>query len=164
MINQETKSYIQPSKLNILKFFNIQSTRKEIRQLRQENSILKFLWKKQKNKSNQLKEENKNLRQENEKLKQTQQQLEKKVSDLKNQNQKLQGMIFKSEHKTTKKITTLFSNSEEIKKQLGAQNGHKPHNRKKPAIIDQEKELYLSHCPNCDNELKQTNRTYEKTI
>ena len=164
MINQETKSYIQTSKLNLLKFFNIQSTRKEIRQLRKDNSSLKLLWKKQKNKSNQLEEENKNLRQENEKLRQNRQQLEKKISNLQNQNHKLQGMIFKSEHKTTKKTSIIFSNSEEKKKQLGAQNGHKPHNRKKPATVDQEKELYLSHCPNCDNELKQTNRIYTKTV
>ena len=67
-------------------------------------------------------------------------------------------MIFKSET-----IKTTINREKNIKKR-GGQLGHKGHIRLKPKQTDQEKEVYLSHCPNCKNELKQTNRTYEKIV
>jgi transposase len=121
-------------------------------------------WQKQKQKSNNLEEKleqsesaKRALEDEVQRLKNANKDLEDKLAALTEVKDKYQGMIFKAAVKTT------GLNSGTGKKR-GAQVGHKGRSRKKPLEIDLEKDIYLSHCPDCHSPVTQTNTVYERTV
>ncbi len=50
------------------------------------------------------------------------------------------------------------------KRKRGAQKGHKGKGRKRPIHIDEYRKVYLSHCPECKNELKRSNIFYKHVV
>ncbi len=133
----------------------------ELGKLRVEASFLrkKFAdtwnaWQKQKQKNNNLEEqlkqseaEKKALADQVRRLKDANQDLEDKLSALTEVKDKYQGMIFKAAVKSN--LGSLTG------KKRGGQTGHKGKSRKKPMEIGLEKDVYLTHCPDCDNALGQ---------
>jgi transposase len=63
-------------------------------------------------------------------------------------------MVFKPNHKKPKGRG----------RNRGGQPGHQGTGRRKPKTVDEEKDVYLTHCPDCSNEVGQTTNTYERTI
>jgi transposase len=120
-------------------------------------------WQKQKQKNNNLEDKVKQLEQDKhtlsdevERLKRDKQELEDKLAALTVVKDKYQGIIFKAAVKT--KTGSLTG------RKRGAQTGHKGQSRNKPVEIDFEKSIYLTHCPDCDNSVAQTNTTYERIV
>ena len=72
---------------------------------------------------------------------------------------KLLGMIFKQ---TSKKKELSEYGAE--RRTLGGQPGHVGHGRKKPVRIDEEKRVYLSHCPHCTTPVTRSALSYERII
>lgn len=128
--------------------------RLEAKKLRQDCATYFRAWESQKEKSERLRKEiddlkkkNKDLARENEKLKQ---QLDKANAT----KEKFRGIIFKTNQK--ERINN------EKKRKPGGQPGHAGTSRKKPQRIDQEKEVFLSHCPCCQSQMSQSNSFYER--
>lgn len=120
-------------------------------------------WQKQKQKNHnqeekikQLEQDKRTLSDEVGRLKRDKQELQDKLAALTVVKDKYQGMIFKAAIKSTPNSTT--------GNKRGAQAGHKGKSRKKPLEIDLEKNIYLTHCPVCDNPVTQTNTTYERIV
>ncbi len=120
-------------------------------------------WQKQKQKNQnqeekikQMERDKRALSDEVERLKRDKQELQDKLAALTVVKDKYQGMIFKATVKT--KPGSLSG------KKRGGQTGHKGKSRKKPVEIDFEKSVYLTHCPDCDNSVTQTNTTYERIV
>lgn len=120
-------------------------------------------WQKQKQKNQNQQEELakakqkiKELGEENQRLKNTAKDLQDKLAALTVVKDKYQGMIFKATVKNQQGSST--------SRKRGAQTGHKGKSRKKPVEIDFEKNIYLTHCPDCDNSITQTNTTYERIV
>lgn len=142
----------------------------ELGKLRVEASILrrKFAdtwnaWQKQKQKNNnqqdelaKAKQKIKELGTENQQLKDTVKDLQDKLVALTMVKDKYQGMIFKAAIQSKPDSLT--------GKQRGGQTGHKGRSRKKPVEIDFEKNIYLTHCPDCNSPVTQTNTTYERIV
>lgn len=129
--------------------------RKETRKVRQDCATYFRAWESQKKKAERLKQENADLKKKNEELATENTELKNQLSHEKEIRDKFQGMLFKASTKSTDEKGT---------RKPGGQPGHKGIARKKPDRIDQEKEVYLSHCPHCQNELSQTNGFYERTV
>lgn len=135
--------------------------RSETRSLRQRIAQVTNAWTTQK-------ENNRQLRDQLELLEQAKQQLEERNRSLQNENQslkdeiasltvhknKLAGMLFKTSHKPPPLGT----------KKRGAQLGHPGVGRKVPERIDQEKTVFLSHCPTCDTALERSTTVYQRTV
>ena len=120
-------------------------------------------WQKQKQKNQnqeekikQLERDKHTLSDEVERLKRDKQELQDKLAALTEVKDKYQGMIFKAAVKNQRGSST--------GRKRGAQTGHKGKSRKKPVEIDFEKNIYLTHCPACDNPVTQTNATYERIV
>ena len=142
----------------------------ELGKLRVEASVLrkKFAdtwnaWQKQKQKNNNLEDKVKHLEQEkraladeNQRLKGTVKGLEDKLAALTEVKDKYQGMIFKAAVNNRQGSLT--------GKKRGGQSGHRGKSRNKPLEIDLEKEVYLTHCPKCEQSLAQTNTVYERVV
>ncbi len=142
----------------------------ELGKLRVEASFLrkKFAdtwnaWQKQKEKNKRIEEELQTAKQrirdldnENRGLKTTVKDLKDKIASLTEVKDKYQGMIFKASVKSSPGSLT--------GKKRGGQTGHRGKSRKKPLEVDFEKNAYLTHCPDCDNTLGQTNTTYERIV
>jgi transposase len=120
-------------------------------------------WQKQKQKNNNLEDKVKQLEQdkktwekERQDLKGTIKDLEDKLAALTVVKDRYQGMIFK--------VAVSPRQGSSTGKKRGGQSGHKGRSRKKPLEIDFEKNVYLTHCPSCDNPVTQTNTVYERIV
>jgi len=115
-------------------------------------------------KSDMLESENAALRKENKMLKnkisQIKQSYEKLINELKRQIDNFRKMVFKE----SKKSSSSQGESEQegsdkddlpakAKRHRGGQKGHKGKGRKKPQQIDEQKRVFLTHCPDCHNKL-----------
>lgn len=129
----------------------------EARQLRKDYATYFRAWESQKEKSESLKKENEDLKNENQKLKKENEELKQNLDHQTEVKEKYQGMIFKTNQKEKTKKTTK-------KRNRGGQFGHKGMSRKKPKHIDQEKSVYLSHCPDCQNKLNHSHSFYERVV
>ena len=119
-------------------------------------------WKSQKERNATLEKRIRELEQgkkasddEIERLKQENKELQDKLSAVTEVKDKFQGMIFKSAVNPFRKKSD---------KKRGAQEGHRGSSRKKPLIIDSEKEIYLTNCPTCENFVTQTSAVYDRTV
>lgn len=99
--------------------------------------------------------ENRKLAQENEKLKGEVENLNGQLSSVSAHKDKLAGMMFKTNVKPSGNGTG---------RKPGAQKGHRGTARRKPRSIDQEKTVYLTHCPTCDHALAQSDTTYGRIV
>lgn len=140
----------------------LQKLRLEARKLRQENASLERSRNLQKEKNKRLQEENEELRKKKEALEKKKQELENEIGKLEDiiakltgHRNKLAGMLFKTNLKKEDKLKN--------QKKRGAQIGHIGHSRKIERI-DQEKEIHLSHCPCCQNQLEQSHSFYERIV
>lgn len=128
---------------------------KEIRILRRYVGRLKRAVEQHRTENKKLLEENKKLKESLKNLQGEQTNLEEKVKSLTDQRDRYKGMIFKANTEPKEKSS---------ERQRGAQKGHKSHNRITPKQIDAEKEIHISHCPDCHTKLKKTNSYKEKII
>lgn len=128
--------------------------RAEATGLRKKIATVSRAWKSQQRKNDDLEQKLSDAEQEIERLKQENQSLQERLQTLESQKQKLSGMIFKSNRKK----------SDGEQKHRGAQLGHKGHGRKNPKRVDLEKDVFLTHCPDCGNSVSQTNATYERIV
>lgn len=134
----------------------------ELRKLRIESSELRKkyalyfnLWDFYKKRIERFKKKVSELQEKNKSLKEEIRSLKEQLDKEKETKEKYRGMIFKSSKKQEKPKDG---------KSKGAQMGHKGVARKKPERIDQEKETFLTHCPDCQNGLSPSNRFYERIV
>lgn len=141
----------------------VQKLRIEAGQLRRELATKLNAWLKQKQKNNKLEEQ---LKEKDQKIKE----LEQKLKDVTGERDKLHGLLHSAELHANKLTGQLFKSARGNKppssRKKGGQLGHKGHGRKnsKAPRIDEEKEVYLSHCPNCHNPLERSNNTYTRLV
>lgn len=135
----------------------LEKLRAEARKLRQDNALLARTKDQHKEKGLTLAKKNSDLQKKVKDLKSEIQKLNDFIAKLLNLKDKFAGMLFKTNLKKddSKKADT---------KKRGGQLGHPGAGRKKPIHIDQEKEVHLSHCPGCQNELNQNNSFYERIV
>jgi transposase len=137
--------------------------REEVRGLRQRIAIIEQAWEDQKRKNQRLEKQLTQIQGENSQLKEDVQTLQEENTLLKAKlsatiahKEVLSGMIFKPNVKKPKETISGHSR--------GGQTGHQGYGRRKPKQIDQEKHIYLTHCPNCQNKIDRTETTYERII
>ena len=147
--------------LLLIKKEELQLLRKEVRILRQDVSRYQRVWKQQKKRADLLEQENYELEVQIKLLKKLITQLKTKLNSNRTHKNKLLGMIFKSNVKVVAETET---KNKKDKQKRGGQKGHKGYGRKKPRKIDQEKLVYLTHCPECGDKVKQTDNTYERIV
>jgi transposase len=141
----------------------VQKLRAEASYLRKELATRLNAWLKQKQKGNKLEEQ---LKEKDRKIKE----LEQKLKQVTEENDKLNGLLHSAELHTNKLSGQLFKSARSNKppsgRTIGGQLGHKGISRKRPTLkhIDQEKEIYLSHCPSCDTRLEQSTNTYNRIV
>lgn len=133
----------------------VQLLRKELRTLRQEVARYKQAWQHQKSQVGKFEQEIHELRVMVKLLTEENKLLKARLNSATAHKDKLAGMIFKTNVKKEEKKN---------KRQRGGQKGHKGHGRKKPKKIDREKLVYLTHCPDCGNKVKQSDNTYERIV
>lgn len=140
----------------------LERLRPEVRTLRQRIATVTTAWKNQAGKVDRLEEQLKEaraqvrqLQQENKKLKGEVETLNEQFSSVSAHKDKLAGMIFKANTKPQGNGTG---------RKRGAQPGHQGHVRRKPRQVDQEKMVYLTHCPSCESALAQSNTTYDRIV
>ena len=140
----------------------LERLRPEARNLRQRIAAVTTAWKKQSTKAERLVQElkavqaeNQRLEQENKKLKGDVASLEEKLSSTAAHKDKLAGMMFK---------TSVKPSGNGMGRKRGGQTGHKGHARRKPRHIDQEKMVYLTHCPSCESALVQSDTAYDRIV
>ena len=140
----------------------VQLLRKELRFLRQRTAQVENAWQQQKDSNEKLKQDNyelkcriKDLEDKNKKLQDENTNIAEQLDATISHKNTLAGMIFKSNKKKS---------GNESGRKRGGQKGHKGHGRKKPKKVDQEKEVHLSHCPDCGTEVEQTSTFYQRTV
>jgi transposase len=136
--------------------------RKEARILRQSNASLTNTKQKQRTTIDKLREEVSELKKRKLELEKQKQQAQEEIEKLQNELSKLTdhknnlaGMLFK---------TNVKSESKQDSKKRGGQHGHLGTSRTKPLRIDQEKTSFLSHCPDCEQELDRSQTYYERIV
>jgi transposase len=134
--------------------------RKEARKLRQDCATYFRAWESQKERAERLEKENRELKKEISGLTDAIGELKKKLDHETEIKEKYQGMLFKA---NTKKLPATKT-ADASKRKLGAQTGHKGFSRKNPQRVDQEKEVRLTACPRCRNELKPSNSFYKRIV
>jgi transposase len=135
--------------------------RREMRSLRQRSAQTDRSCQHWKGKSEQLEQLLEEARRREKQLEQSNQQLQNEIHSLKDQiasltvhKNKLAGMLFKTSNKPVSHST----------KKRGAQPGHPGTGRTVPERIDQEKTVFLSHCPECDTALERSSSVYQRTV
>lgn len=112
----------------------------------------------QKQKADQLEEENNELRRKVNKLEKEKGKLEEELDKTKRERDSYKGMVFKS-----KKICSSPAEHKSGRKR-GGQTGHKGVSFQKPATIDQHVHACLTNCPNCQDQLSQTESVDTHTV
>lgn len=150
----------------------LEKLRAEASELRRRIATVERAWQQQTDRAEQAIERAKQVDRENEQLKEKTKQLEEKTHQLEEHvktlearlagvilhKDKLAGIIFKTNN--AKKSDNSFS-----RRHRGGQTGHTGHGRKKPARIDEEKTVFLTHCPTCESSLKRSlQRYYERIV
>lgn len=133
----------------------------EARKLRQEHAATKNAWGKQKDRNEKLEKQMHEQTKRMTGLLEENKQLKEEVAELKSRlglsidhQKKLAGMIFKSNVRKRGDATS----------HRGAQNGHTGTGRPKPARIDREVDVHLTHCYDCGNPLHQTSSVDERMV
>ena len=163
LLEHDERSVVSQAKLgNIPILAELANLREEASGLRRRFNDAWNAWQNQKKRNVRLEEENKKLKQGAEALTDENQQLKKEVKDLQDKlvaitqvKDTYQGMIFKG---------TVQPNRQKSENKRGAQAGHRGRSRKKPLVIDIEKDVHLTNCPHCDTLVTQTNTCYERIV
>jgi len=142
--------------------------RTEIRELRQRNASIQRARDSFRDKSVTLESQNKQKDETIKQLEEKNKTLEENVKELEGllagvilYKDRLIGMLFKT---SKKKETALVTGNGALRRTLGGQKGHTGHGRKKPMEIDEEKTIYLSHCPDCQLPLSRSRTTHERIV
>jgi len=135
-----------------------ENTRRWMRKLSQENATLKRFHLYQKQKADNLEEENHTLRQKINKLEQEKGKLTDELEKIKKERDTYKGMVFKSKRSCSNPIEHRSG------KKRGGQIGHSGVSFQKPKNIDHHIHAYLTHCPNCQGELSQTQSVDTHTV
>ena len=145
----------------MIAMIELQNLRREAKELRKKFATTWNAWQKQKQKNTileetikQLEQDNRALTEEHQRLREAIKDREDKISALTAVKDKYQGLIFKSS------VTPRLVSG----KKRGAQIGHRGTSRKKPVAIDVLKDVYLTHCPDCDHPVSQTTTAYERVV
>lgn len=125
----------------------VKKLREEARRLRQENATVKNAWEAQKESNKKLTNEIRDLKKRIKFLEVLVERLKSIASKISDYKDTLVGMIFKP---NKSKDETKNPNA----RKRGGQIGHKGAGKKSPKNIDQEKESWLTHCPDCHHKLK----------
>lgn len=133
----------------------LQLVRVEVRALRQELARYKHAWELQKARADRFEQENHELRVRIKLLEKHNDELKEKLVSTMSYKDKLAGMIFK---------TNVKKEENDKGRKRGGQAGHTGHGRSVPEQIDEEKNVYLSQCPDCGNGLEQSEATYERIV
>jgi len=136
----------------------VEKLRLEARKLRQENAIRERSWGQQKERAEKLKSAVIDLKKEVQVQAQEINRLNDFIAKLLNLKDKFAKMLFPVNLKKQDNLKKAET------KKRGGQPGHAGKGRKKPIQIDQEKEVHLSHCPCCQNELAQSSTYYERIV
>jgi transposase len=83
--------------------------------------------------------------------------METKLESVTSYKDKLVGMIFKANAKPSPPRRGTG-------RKLGGQAGHRGRARKRPRHIDQEKDVSITHCPDCRQPLAPSHTTYERIV
>lgn len=132
--------------------------RQEMRELRQrtarsERSVEQF-----KDKTKRLEDKVKTLEEKNKQLEDEKRGLEDEIASLKAYQAKLQSMLFKAN------AASPLVSTPDKKRLRGGQTGHRGHGRRRPIEVDEEKAIFLTHCPNCERLLNESDAAYARTI
>ncbi len=140
----------------------LERLRPEVRNLRQRTARAERVRNQYKAKAERLDQELKRAHTEHRRLQREHRKVSDELEALKAQlssvtahKDKLVGMIFK---------TNVKSSGDGMGRKQGGQQGHRGHARKKPKHIDQEKMVYLTHCPICASTLAQSATTYDRIV
>lgn len=134
----------------------VKKLREEAKRLRRENATVKNAWEAQKKSNEKLKKENLELKKKIKFLEALVEKLKSIASKISDYKDTLVGMIFKPNKETGK---TKNPNA----RKRGGQTGHKGAGKESPKNIDQEKESWLTHCPDCHCKLKKSKSFCERT-
>lgn len=143
--------------------------REEARKLRQQAASSARSAQAQKDRNNRLAEDAKQLgrkitelAEENDKLKAENEDLKLQLAKTQEVRAKLTSMIFKSNKKPGVAAST--AQNEASKRKPGGQAGHKGYSRKSPRHVDEEKHVYLTHCPDCKKKLTRTKSVVDRVV
>lgn len=133
--------------------------REEMRDLRQRTARAERAAEQHRDKTGRLEETVKRLTEENKKLNEEKASLEEEIASLKAHQSKLISMLFKKNAKASQEesVTT-------AKKSRGGQTGHVGHGKKSPVEVDEEKNVHLTHCLDCENPLNESDAVYARII
>lgn len=133
----------------------LQLLRVEIRTVRQEVARYKHAWEQQKVRADRLEQESDKLRIRIKLLGKQNDELKKRLDSTTSHKDKLAGMIFK---------TNVQKEENDEGRHRGGQTGHTGHGRSIPEHVDEEKNVYLTACPDCGHEIEQSATTYERIV
>lgn len=142
----------------------------EKRLLRVKVATLERAHARQKEKSALLERENTRLKKELKNSRAASARFEAKVHELEKQRDRYRNMVFKKnvdpEDEGKEKTIGLpsLTSAAKTKKKRGGRPGHRGHGRKKPRQIDEIKRIYLTHCPDCGEELPRSNEIHSHTV
>lgn len=142
----------------------------EKRRLRVRVATLERAHRCQKEKSARLEEENKQLKEKLNVALAAISRLKEEKQKLEQQRDRYRDMVFKKNVKSKKPDEenqagdAAFLSAAKQKKKRGGQPGHRGSGRKKPQPVDEIKRVYLTHCPDCGEELPRSNETHSHTV
>lgn len=142
----------------------------EMRELRQKYAAKANAWDAQKRKNDRLEQENQTLRKRLKEQEKEHQEELGKVTDylekIRLERDQLKEILFKKSS-CKKEITEdnkIHFIEKTEKRKRGGQAGHKGKGYEKPEHIDEIERVFLSHCPDCHNELPRTDSVYTRLI
>ena len=112
----------------------------------------------------------KQARTKNEELKQTVDRLHEQIRIIEVENEALKNRLASILAYKDKIMNMLFKKHAPApvaalsKKQRGGQIGHVGHGKPTPLDVDEEKNIHLTHCPDCQKPLHETDGTYTRTV
>ena len=153
---------------SIMQLKGWKSSDEEKRLLRIKVSQLEPALEKQKKKRREAEDKVRDLEKELDERQRQIEKLEKENEELRRQRDGYRDMLFKKNKKDEtsqeEEFNKPLSGIEKAKRKLGGQKGHVGKGRKVPERVDEVKRVHLSHCPDCGNELKRSNKIIKHTV
>jgi hypothetical protein len=134
--------------------------RQEMRELRRRTSRSETSIEERDRKIAHLEEAVRNLTQDKKKLEADKEDLEEEIASLKAHQVKLQSMLFKANVPVQVPAKVEVA----LERRRGGQTGHRGCARMQPQDIDADKAVFLTHCPECEHVLNESNLTYTRTV
>lgn len=103
------------------------------------------------------------VEQENTSLKEQNKKLTKQLAAMQEHKNKLAGFLFKTNQRKQQECSSTDTQDNPRKKR-GGQSGHIGYGKSLAARIDQERSVFLTHCPKCKNPVSRTSSTYTRIV